>query len=252
MTPSRVLNSVFLLFWVHTIDLCTAVSSPLTSRNCRRIWALTSVSWATFEGEWRKLCHLSTRALVLKEKTSNLTKNENKKEKLKTSKMSDIFTCYSIYRRKRILFNWLTKIIFYPLFSIIRRSGMWIFQINKFYLLKYQKCFPKDFLKHTHAHRKGKMQYTKLFSPNHLRLSCWFDAPSRFPTKQGHCQTQKSGNLESWSPDSSFANCSNMSFTTNGSRSELYIALHTVYCCHASSFFQSGTVPQIFLDFNDG
>lgn len=48
MTPSSVLNSVFLFFWVHTMDRWTATSSPLTSRNCNRIWALTSVSWATF------------------------------------------------------------------------------------------------------------------------------------------------------------------------------------------------------------
>lgn len=48
MTPSSVLNSVFLFFWVQTMDRWTAKSSPLTSRNCNRIWALTSVSWATF------------------------------------------------------------------------------------------------------------------------------------------------------------------------------------------------------------
>lgn len=81
---------------------------------------------------------------------------EQKKKNL--FKISDIFTCYSKYRRKRILFDLLKLYyIIYLLFSIIR-SGMWILQINEFYL-KYQKCFLKYFLKQSQAYRKVEIQY---------------------------------------------------------------------------------------------
>ena len=48
MTPSRVLNSTFFRFCEHIMDRCTATKSPFMSRNCRRIWARTSVSWASY------------------------------------------------------------------------------------------------------------------------------------------------------------------------------------------------------------
>lgn len=66
MTDSSVLNSGVLPFWVQTMERWTATSSPLTSRNCNRIWALTSVSLATFGKGKKKKKTNRMREILLK------------------------------------------------------------------------------------------------------------------------------------------------------------------------------------------
>lgn len=135
---------------------------------------------------------------------------------------------------------------------------MWIFQINEFYPFTYRKYFLKHFKKQSQAYRKVDTQYIHHdFSPKPLenKLLIWYPNTD-ISYKTWAFSTIKIRKLSDillpYGPQIpfNFANSSNMSFTTIGSSSELHTVLHIVqitHCCHCLfSFFQSGTVPQIF------